>query len=221
MFKLYGFAASNYYNKVKIALLEKGVPFEEELNWAVKDAGTFALSPFGKIPFVDTGHGGLCESQAILEYLEEAYPRPPLLPSDPYARAKVRELTMAIELYLELVARRLYPQAFFGRTVAPAQIEQARTELLRHVDGLARIARFDPYIAGSEFTMADCAAIVHLPVVTLTTRQMFGEDFLAGLPVRPYLDRMAERPSVRRVSADRKVNTEVMLKTAARPVEPL
>ena len=54
MIKLCGFAASNYYNKVKLALLEKNVPFEEELNWAAKDEATLACSPLGKVPFLRT-----------------------------------------------------------------------------------------------------------------------------------------------------------------------
>ena len=80
MFRLYGFALSNYYNKVKLALLEKGVPFEEELVWADRSAALMDKSPLGKIPYCETEHGALFESQVIMEYIEDAYPRHPLMP---------------------------------------------------------------------------------------------------------------------------------------------
>ena len=75
MIVLCGFSVSNYFNKVKLALLEKGVPFTEELVMTKRtDDAVLASSPLGKIPFIRTEHGGLCESQAILDYLEAAYP---------------------------------------------------------------------------------------------------------------------------------------------------
>ncbi|MDR2992212.1 MAG: glutathione S-transferase, partial [Burkholderiaceae bacterium] len=116
MFKLCGFAASNYYNAVQLALLEKGVPFEEQLVWLGETDS--AASPLGKVPYALTDEGPLCESTVILEYLEARYPEHPLLPANPYLAAKVRELVRFIELHLELVARNLYPEAFFGGKVS-------------------------------------------------------------------------------------------------------
>ena len=92
MFKLCGFALSNYHNKVKLALMEKGVPFEEELVWADRSAALLDRSPLGKIPYCETEHGPLFESQVIMEYIEDAYPQNPLMPTDAYGRAKQREL---------------------------------------------------------------------------------------------------------------------------------
>jgi glutathione S-transferase len=210
MLKLCGFAVSNYYNKVKLAMLEKGVPFTEELNWAAKDEATLALSPLGKVPFLITDAGPLCESQVIVEYLEDAYPDKPLLPRDPFRRAKVRETVTFLELHLELVARRLYPQAFFGGKVSDETIEAVRKELTRNIAAFARLAKFSPYVCGAEFTIADCAAAVHLPVVSLATKQIYGDDFLAGLPVRDYLKAIGARETVQKVSADRKASQEAM-----------
>lgn len=209
MIKLVGFASSNYYNKVKLVLLEKGIEFAEELNWASKDEATLASSPLGKVPFIVTDQGPLCESQVIVDYLEDAYPQRPLLPRDPFARAKLRELMTFMELHLELVAKRLYPQAFLGGTVAPAVIESARTELTRNIAAFARLARFSPYVGGAEFTLADCAALMHLPLVSMATRKIYGDDLLAGLPVADYLKMAGDRDSVRRVAADRKANAQL------------
>ena len=87
MLKLCGFEASNYHNKVKFALLEKGVPFEEELAWVGQTDA--AASPLGKVPYLKTEQGALCESAVMLEYIEQHYPQNPLLPADPFAAAKV------------------------------------------------------------------------------------------------------------------------------------
>lgn len=77
MLKLRGFPVSNYYNKVKLALLEKGVTFAEEQVNTGQEAMA-AGSPAGKVSFLKTPQGVLCESQAIVEYLEETHPQPPL-----------------------------------------------------------------------------------------------------------------------------------------------
>ena len=68
MLKLTGFSASNYYNKVKLALLEKGLPFEEQLAWIGET--DLAASPLGKVPYLVTEEGPISESTVIVEYLE-------------------------------------------------------------------------------------------------------------------------------------------------------
>jgi len=209
MLTLCGFAASNYYNKVKLALLEKGVPFEEELAW-VGQTDT-AASPLGKVPYLKTDEGTLCESTVMLEYIEAKYPQHPLLPADPFAAAKVRELLRYLELHLELVARNLYAEAFFGGKVSDAAKEKTGEQLEKNIAAFAKLTRFSPFIAGDTFTLADCAALVHLPLVGSATKIIYGRDYLADLPVRDYLKRMGERPTVQRVGADRKANTELMM----------
>lgn len=212
MLTLCGFSASNYYNKVKLALLEKGVPFQEELVWVGQTDLT--ASPLGKVPYLKTGEGPLCESTVILEYLEAKYPQHPLLPADPFAAAKARELLRFIELHLELVARNLYPEAFFGGKVSDSAKEKAGQQLEKNVAAFATLAGFPSFIVGDEFTLADVGAAVHLPLVSSASKIIYGKDVLADLPVRDYLKRMGERPAVQKVNADRKANTELMLARA-------
>lgn len=209
MLTLCGFAASNYYNKVKLALLEKGVPFEEELAWIGETDK--ACSPLGKVPYLKTDKGPLSESTVILDYLESAYPQHPLVPADPLDAAKVRELVRYMELHLELVARNLYPEAFFGGKVSDSAKEKIGPQLEKNIAAFAALAKFSPYLAGDTFTLADCAGAVHLPLVASATKIIYGRDYLADLPVREYLKKLGERPSVQKVNADRKVNTELML----------
>jgi glutathione S-transferase len=210
MIVLCGFAASNYYNKVKLALLEKAVPFEEKLQWPDRSTELLAQSPLGKLPYFEIDGQALCESQVMVDYLESAYPQTPLLPKDPLAAAKVRELIQFIELHLELVARDLYGEAFFGGKASDERKALAHKQLKRSAKALAQLVSFDPYIAGSEFGLADCAAAVHLPIISMTTNAIYGEDVLADYPLKAYLQRLAERPSVQQMSADRKENTELM-----------
>lgn len=212
MLTLCGFAASNYYNKVKFALLEKGVPFTEELAWIGQT--DLACSPLGKVPYLKTPQGSLCESGVIMEYIEHQYPQNPLLPTDPFAAAKVRELVTFLELHLELVARNLYPQAFFGGQISDSVKEKTGVQLEKNVAALAQLAQFNPFILGDKLSLADCAAVVHLPLVSGATKLVYGRDFLADLPVRDYLKRMGERPSLQQVNADRKTNTELLLSRA-------
>jgi glutathione S-transferase len=216
--KLCGFAASNYYNKIKLQLLEKGVAFEEELVWTGEaQASLIERSPLGKVPFLETPDGPISESMACAEYIEAVYPQNALLPTDPFAAAKVRELIIYSELHLELVARQLYAEAFFGGKVSDGTKERAHTLLLKGIAAFARLARFAPFIAGPQFTLADCAAIVHLPVVSSACKIIYGEDMLAALPVKDYLRAMGERATVSAVNADRKTSTALMM--AARPAK--
>ena len=212
MIVLCGFPLSNYYNKVKMALLEKGIPFtEERVGTGGTSEATLSASPLGKVPFLRTPQGPLCESQVIVDWLEAAWPQPPLVPADPYAAAKVRELATFIDLHLELLARELYPQAFFGGTVSEATKERVRKQLTRHIAGFKRLARFSPYVAGDEFTVADCSAWTNLPLVGLATKAVLGEDLLAaqGVDWKGYARRVGERPSAVRIAADRKADPSV------------
>jgi glutathione S-transferase len=208
---LCGFAVSNYYNKVKLALLEKGLPFSEEVVMTKStDEAVLAASPLAKIPFIRTPQGGLCESQVIMEYIEAVQPTPALLPSDPFAAAKVRELCTFIDLHLELVVRDLYGQAFFGGTISESSAARVKKQLEKNIPAFMKLAKFSPMVAGGEqFTMADCAAWVNLPLVGMATKAVFGEDMLIamGCDYKPYMKMIGERPAAQKVAADRKAAT--------------
>ncbi len=215
MLRLCGFHISNYFNKVRIAMLEKGLPFELDPSCRPSQQEDFlARTPLGKVPFLEVDGQHLIESQVICEYLEDAYPQKPLYPRDPLARARVRELIAILELHMELVARRLYRSVFFGGGPAGDQLKQAvEADLVKGVRAFRSRARFDPYVAGPELTLADCAAFVHLPLVSLSTKLAYGKDFLEGMPqIKPYLQLLGERPAFREVNEDRKAAQAAMKK---------
>ena len=210
MITLCGFAISNYYNVVKMALLEKGTPFAEEfVMTGSKDEAVLSCSPLGKVPFIRTPQGAMCESHAILDYIEAAQPSPALYPAGPFAAGKVREVMTYIDLHLELVARELYTQAFFGGTVSDTAKERVRKQLEKNIAGFKRLVKFGPYVAGDTFTMADCVAFNNLPLVGMSSRAIYGEDLLlaGGVDYKPYIKLVAERASAQKVVADRKTAT--------------
>ena len=211
MITLYGMSLSNYYNKVKLVLLEKGVPFTEEVvRTGSTEEAVLDASPLAKIPFVRVDGQTLCESQVIVDYLEARYPAPALVPADPMAAAKVRELCSFMELYIELVGRELYGQAFFGGTASESTQQRVRKQLERNVAALKRLARFSPYVAGDSFTLADVSAFASLPAVAQATKAVLGEDLVAagGIDWKAHIKLLGERASVQRVNADRKRDME-------------
>lgn len=205
MITLYGFAISNYYNKIKLALMEKEIAFIEEYVFPSQDDTLLKMSPLGKIPFIKTAEGYLSESQAILEYLEDTYPGHPLYPSDAFERAKCRELIQHLELNIELVARRLYPEALFGGTVSAETKEEVQTTLEKGLKGISRLMIPAPYALGSRFTAADVVAWPHLQAVSHTTQKIYGKDLVAAhVPgVRAYMKAVESRPHARQVAEDR------------------
>lgn len=92
--KLYTYFRSSAAYRVRIALNLKGLAYEPALIHLVKRQHVqpeyLAVNPQGRVPALDLGGEVLTQSPAILEYLDEVYPDPPLLPSDPLERAKVR-----------------------------------------------------------------------------------------------------------------------------------
>jgi len=211
MLKLGGFSVSNYYNKVKVALLEKGVAFEEVYCKTSQDEEYRKRSPMGKVPYLEVDGEFLCESQVICEYLEDTHPEKALYPKDALARARVRELITVMELHLELVARRLYAQAFFGGTVSDETKAQVEKELAKGVRAFKQLAKFTPFVAGADLSLADCSAGVHLPLVSLSSKIVLGRDaFEDYAPLRPYLKMLNERPAFKKMNDERKVATEAM-----------
>lgn len=210
---LCGFSVSNYYNKVKLSLLEKNVPFAEAVVFTSQKEEMLAESPMGKVPFLRTPQGVLSESQVLTEYIEDCWPKPALYPRDSFERAKCRELIEHLELHVELPARRLYAEAFFGGTVSDETKKEVAALLEKGLKSLGRLARFAPFIGGDRFTHADCAAWVHLPLVSQATRKIYGRDFLDEfLPqAKAYIKLIGDRPHAQKVNEDRKAGMEAFM----------
>ena len=204
MLKLYGFSVSNYYNMVKLALMEKGLTFEEVPFFAGQTSAALTVSPRGKVPVLGVKQGFINETSVILEYIEQTQEGPALLPAEPFQRAQVLALCREVELYIELPARACFAEAYFGTPVPEAIKDKARAELLLGVASLARHGKFAPYIAGESFTIADLYFMYSLDLACGVGEKLFGLDLLAELPeAKALLERLHAMPNALKVAADR------------------
>ncbi|MEX5665623.1 glutathione S-transferase [Pseudomonas neuropathica] len=204
MFKLYGFSVSNYHNMVKLALLEKGLPFEEVTFYPTPTPESLAISPRGKVPVLGVEAGFINETAIILEYLEQTQKGTPLLPSDPFERAQVLAIAKEIELYIELPGRACYGEAFFGMTLPEAIKEKTKTELQLGFAALGRHGKFAPYVAGDSLSIADLYFLYSVPLACAVGQKLFGIDLLAELPqAKALLERLEQNPHVQKIAADK------------------
>ncbi|MDP1931367.1 MAG: glutathione S-transferase family protein [Gammaproteobacteria bacterium] len=205
--KLHGFAISNYYNMVKMVLLEKGMDFEEVLVRPSQSPDYLASSPMGKVPCLETEQGFLTETCVIIDYLHELGIGPSFYPQDPFARAKVRELIHYLELYIELPARRLYGDAFFGKPATDEEKAAGRKALGKGFNALLRLAHFKPYLAGTELTYADMYFYFSVGTATRAAKISMGWDAFNEVPgVRALMTHLGQRESIRRILADQQAS---------------
>ncbi|MEW9680869.1 glutathione S-transferase [Pseudomonas sp. TE50-2] len=204
MLKLHGFAVSNYYNMVKLALLEKGVPFEEVPFFGGQLPQALAISPRGKVPVLQTEQGFISETGVILDYIEQTQPGKALLPADAFGQAKVRELLREVELYIELPARTCYAEAFFGAAVEPLIKERARADLLAGFATLKRNGKFAPYVAGEQLTIADLMFCFSVDLACAVGKKVLNIDFLADFPeAKALLQLLGKNPHMVRIVEDK------------------
>ncbi|EMO54660.1 glutathione S-transferase family protein [Leptospira noguchii] len=177
MIKLHGASISNYVNKVKLGILEKGLEYEQVRVAPSQEEEFLKISPMGKIPVLEMDGKFIFESGAILEFLDTIFPQTPkLIPEDSWEAARVREISTIIETYLDIPARRIYLLATRGKEVSPEIVEEVHPILVKGIKALQRVVRFSPYIAGEVFTMADCSGFAHLSVLDEELRPFYPDN---------------------------------------------
>ena len=190
--KLYSAPLSLFARKVEIALREKGlafervmVPFSQERGYAPKHPDVLAANPKGQVPVLVDGDLSLFDSTVILEYLEDAYPDPPLFPASPPARARCRMLELfADEVLLPDLRRLMY------RSEPPAGDPERRAA--READGRVgeaalrlRWAELESRLGGGEwFAELFSAADIALFMMVLFVQRLHGPGF-DGFPFLP------------------------------------
>jgi len=206
MIILHGFPYSNYYNIVKHVLLYKGIPFEEDVNYGGSEE-YLAVSPMGKIPSMTTEAGNhLSESAICCDYLEETYADRPLYPADSFDRACVRQIMKVSELYMELPCRRLLGYVFTNSEIPEDVKADTRQTVERGVNAMQRLCKFDPYIAGSEISMADIYVHYVLAVVGMGVTALEW-DIVGAIPgMNEWTAMIGESEISQKVDADMKAN---------------
>jgi len=201
---LYEHPLSSYAQKAKIALREKGVPFSAELPATFgtgSTEGPFAASnPRHEVPVLIDGDLRLFDSTVILEYVEERWPEPPLLPLDPGARARARLIEEVCDTQYEAVNWGFGEILWFRRATG-ALAERLKAAAARQTGELQawladRLGAAD-WFGGNQFGRADAA------VAPILNRSVFyGLGPAAGSALARWHARVRERPSVAQTFAE-------------------
>ncbi|EQA36660.1 glutathione S-transferase [Leptospira inadai serovar Lyme str. 10] len=186
-------------------MLEKNIEFEEIRTPYSQDEEFLKRSPMGKIPYIEIEGHYLFESQVIIEFVEASFPNTKrLFPNDPLEAALVRSIISIIENYIDTPARRVYTPGLQRESVPAETIEEVRISLKRATSALARVVKFSPFIAGSEFTAADCAAFATLPLVIDNLSEWISPCPIEELPgLQAYLEMMNSLPGPAKVEKAR------------------
>jgi len=198
---VYGPATSPYVWSARLALAEKGVAHE----LVEVSAGEFRAEPhisrhpFGKVPAFEHDGFALYETQAIMRYIDEAFPTAPLQPIELHPFARMNQIIGIVDAYLapSLVGGVLYPRIVAPRLGLPTDEAKVAASLPQVRLCLAEIAR----LAGEqEFLAGDMVSLADLMVVTpLIYFKKFPEGLaqLAEVPaLAAWLGRMEQRQSV-------------------------
>jgi len=203
MIKLHGVPVSNYYNMVKMAMLERGIDFEEVSNPASQEAEFKKKSPMGKMPFIETDAGSLCETSVILDYLEAIHPTNSLYPTDPFEKAKTQEIMRVLEHYIELAGRRHFAHVFFKGPKSEAAVEEVRPIIENGLAALRQLCSLGPYFCGANFGYADIVAHSSFGYANMATQAVYGWDITAEIPgLADSLAATDARESTKKVDAD-------------------
>ena len=165
MMKLYSAARSSASFRMRIALNLKGLPYEYrpvDLVHGDQFKGGFRnMNPAELVPVLDHDGALLTQSLAIIEYLEEKYPQPPLLPHEPLDRAYVRSIALAIACEIHPL-NNLRVLRYLGKQMG--QSEDARNAWYRHwvEQGLAQVEaqlagqrKCGRFVLGDDVSLAD------------------------------------------------------------------
>lgn len=152
---LYFAKGSTFSQRTRVVLLEKGIEFTStEIDLQNKPADFTQISRYGKVPAIKHGDIEIYESAVINEYLEEAFPEPPLLPHEPGEKAVAR-------IWIDYANTRLVP-AFnkFLRGKGVEEQEQGRKEFIESLlyieqEGLNKLSGNSPYWLGDNFSLVD------------------------------------------------------------------
>ena len=215
---LYEHPLSSYAQKVKIALREKSLDFKVETPPALgsgKADGTFAAASLrNEVPALIDGDAQIFDSTIILEYLEDKFPSPPLLPLDPAARAGARMIEDVCDTLYEAVNWGLSEIRWFKRAEG-AQAEKmkaiAAAQTAELQDWLTDRLGDAPWFNGASFGWADVSVA---PYVNRSFHYGFGTA--PGSPLDKWRHRIRERPAVAKTFREFEAACEHMGDAAAR-----
>jgi len=184
MLTLYDAPRCPYCARVRIVLAEKAIAYETvPVDLDERPAWIYDLNPTGRVPVLDDDGFVLAESRVIMEYLEERFPEPPLLPPGAEARALAR---LRLERFEQSLA-----SPYYALRREPAS-ETARRDLEAGLDTLADLLEQQLYISGDDYGLADCG---YVPWI-FRAEAALGVDVRRRPSLSAWLDRLEQRPAV-------------------------
>jgi glutathione S-transferase len=199
MIKLYDFPMSPRARKARIVLAEKGLQYEKATvditKGEQKKPEYLAVNPYGKVPALQDDGTTVYESSLIMEYLNDKYPNPPLLPAEPGQRARARILMHFGDTQYDGALASLVGEVFFKPKGQADQstIDKAKQSLTACFERLEKELGNNDYLLGSTFTLADICYVTWAPLfgpLQVEVPSQFAK-------VNAWLNRMKERPSVK------------------------
>ena len=155
MIKLYFVPPSVYAAKVRMALRFKGLEFEQELPPEGYGSDAYRkIVPSGTIPALDDDGVILIETEAIVEYLDEKFPTPPLLPTGLVERAQARAGARYHDTRIEPIVRSLFKLVPDYQVEGPA-FQDAANLMMDRLERMTEIMPMAPYLAGAQLSVAD------------------------------------------------------------------
>lgn len=205
---VYGPNYSTYVRSARLALEEKGVPYElaevDMMGGAHKQPEHLARQPFGVVPTLDHDGFALYETGAIVRYIDEALPGPALQPQDVKTRARMNQIMGIIDAY---AYGAIIHKVFWQRAIVPMQgaepdmevIEGAMPRVRLCLDEIARLKGDQPFLAGEQVSLAD---LMLVPIMAYFLMTPEGQAALAERPsLGQWWQAMQARPSLPRTQA--------------------
>ncbi len=181
MLTLYDADRCPYCARVRIALAEKGLEYETVVvDLDDRPAWIYEKNPLGRVPVLEEGAFVLPESAVIMEYLEERYPEPALLPADPSERALARVLVFRFDRVGD---------PYYALRRGDESVRARLEERLGELDALLEAQQ---YLTGREYGLAD---IAYVPWI-LRARDRLGVDLEPYGALGAWLDGLVRRPAV-------------------------
>lgn len=192
--RLYSAQVCPFAHRVRLALLEKQLPFERtEIDLDAMPAEFMKISPYNKVPLLQHGDITVWESNIILQYLDEAFAQPALLPADAGGRARARLwMDYADNQFLPWFYKLLLEQD----RAKQSELAQQLTQVLRHMND-AGLGHTAAYWLGQELSLVDLAFYPFLERFTVLQHYRGYRIADDCTHLNQWLQRMRERPSVR------------------------
>lgn len=196
---LYQHPLSPYAQKIRIALREKGIEFEIKApdlsSGGFGGSELLAANPRREMPTLIDGDAKIFDSTIILEYIEDKWPAPSLLPSNPADRARVRMIEEVMDTYYEPINWGLGEIQFFGRAkgeLAQTIITNAKQQATLCRQWLTKQLGDRQWFNGDRFGWGDLCVVPHINISSFA----FDMALEADSPLANWLQRANQQPSV-------------------------